>query len=166
MSGKIYQLNLPGLFFPLLGDYLTPNSFMNKIEWNTHSNFSGNLKLNSNLNKKLFNQNLKQFRKSSKLNPSLAPSPLGKGLGKEQNLFAPSHPLKTGVHSFTFGEGKTKLNYLNQNNLSLVKNQIISFQNKSIKTESIGFESNLSIGSKWFYLLMVIKRKKSFHLQN
>jgi hypothetical protein len=141
LAGKIYQLNLPSAFFPIIGDFLNQKTYMNKIEWATPSTFTGPLKLNMNLEMENgLNQNLKHFRNpfgSSGFGLSSSKR-LGVSFSNEtQNLLA-KQTTNTNVY---------KLNFLNQKNLNLLKNELVSFQLSKIIYKKVGYFLKLTDSS-------------------
>lgn len=60
LSGKIYQIGLPSLIFPIIGDFLNKKTYMNQIQWNLPTSFGSLFKLNLPKQQKFFNQTSKK----------------------------------------------------------------------------------------------------------
>jgi hypothetical protein len=134
LSGKIYQLPLASTFFPVIGDFVNNQTYMNKNRLTLSSSFGNSFKLSVPLNKFSFNTKvIKQMRQSvSTVNPGNNSSTLRKGPPNKISKSYKNNMLNS-LNSFAGGLSPTP------KNLTLLKTEIISFQLSKIIYKKFGY---------------------------
>uniref|UniRef100_A0AB39U3S0 DNA-directed RNA polymerase n=1 Tax=Borodinellopsis insignis TaxID=3229915 RepID=A0AB39U3S0_9CHLO len=146
LSGKIYELWLPSLFFPFIGDYVNKKTFMNKILWYLSPNLGNSFNMEYTLlqnkahlynsQKILFQNSKKTWQTEGRLRPSLYRSPLKKG----PLLHTFNRPIKILGRKFY---GSPRLHNAHSNT-GLIKNTVLSFDLDHILFKKLGYFIKLS----------------------
>ena len=143
LSGKIYQLPLASTFFPVIGDFVNNQTYMNKNRLTLSSSFGNSFKLSVPLNKFSFNTKvIKQMRQSvSTVSPGNNSSNLRKGINKISKSY--KNNMLNSLNSFAAPK----------KNITLLKTEIISFQLSKIIYKKFGYflklndSANFSLGA-------------------
>lgn len=144
LSGKIYQLPLASTFFPIIGDFVNNQTYMNKNQLSLPSSFGSSLKLsiplpNSAGHNVFFNKKvIKQMRTFSSNMEVKTSSSYKKSLKRPFNQY--SKNFKKSVAS---GGSLNSLS-TNQKDFTLLKTELISFQLSKITYQKLGYFIKLS----------------------
>ncbi len=174
LSGKIYQLQYPSSFFPILGDYVNRQTLMNEIKCRFHGEglssvleFQSNFLLNPNKKgflpfkkERIFKDRalISSYFKTSNLNTNQY---LAKEVGTFDNFFQKSNGLEKRISSTKSKEKKEFKGINDSINFPIIKNSLLNFDLKKIFYKKFGYWINFNEGLNPSFLLKKMPLKTS-----